>query len=149
LGALAFLGLKERTKDVDIVCRSREPEVGKFRREYPLKYKVKAEYFVDGLFQTIRIKVYLEKAYPSPQQDFPNIDLKILDVHDIILTKLNRSQQKDIEDIVRVLSQTAISKTELDKRFRYLLKFTMASNKEHFAGNYTSFLNDYGSLLKP
>ncbi len=147
--ALVFLDMKEGTTDVDIVCRSTEPEVAKFCREYLGKYKVKSECFIDGLFKGIRIKDYLKNAYSLDQEEFPNIDLKILNLYDIILMKIDRSLPRDLEDISKAARQGKISRDELDKRFKTLLESTMRSHKEHFAEQYKKFMQQLGSTLQP
>ncbi|MDP4012256.1 MAG: DUF6036 family nucleotidyltransferase [Candidatus Nanoarchaeia archaeon] len=145
--ALSTLGLKSTTEDVDIVCRSSEPIVANFCREYLKRYKVKVEFFVDGLFKNIRIKDYLESAYPYVQDEFQNLDIKLLSLPDIILTKISRSLPRDFEDIARVLQKQEISETELDKRFLYLLKNTIG-DKTDFKEKYDNFKKLYGTLLK-
>lgn len=146
--ALTFLGLKKVTEDVDLVCRSTEPVVGNFCRDYRKQYSVKVEFFIDGLFKNIRIKDYLKNAYLIEQKEFPNIELKILNIYDIILTKINRSLPRDFNDIELALSLVDVSEKELDKRFKYLFKFTMG-DKQDFADNYDKFKSLFGRLLKP
>ncbi|MBN1645002.1 hypothetical protein JW851_03115 [Candidatus Woesearchaeota archaeon] len=73
--ALIFFGVKNRTKDVDIVCRSTEPEVSAFCKEYLRKYKTKVHAFIDGLFKTMRIKDYLQKAIPVELPEYPNLNV--------------------------------------------------------------------------
>ena len=144
--ALSTLGLKSATEDVDIVCRSSEPIVANFCRDYVKKYKVKVEFFIDGLFKNIRIKDYLESAYPYMQDEFQNLNLKILSLPDIILTKISRSMKKDLDDVSRILHKQEIIEVELDKRFAYLLKNTIG-DKSDFMDKYNNFKRLYGSLL--
>lgn len=146
--ALVILGLKERTNDVDLVVRSTEPEVAAFCREYAKKYKVKVEFFVDGLFKSVRVKDYLEKATLLETPEFPNVSVHLLDIHDIILTKTARFLKRDQVDIKNVLEKTEISAADLDKRFKYYLKFFMGP-KDGFIAKYEVLKKAYGHLLKP
>ncbi|GEM_PF-4684750 len=147
--ALVFLGFKEATKDIDIVCRSVEPEVAKFCVEYMSRFKVKAEFFIDGLFKGIRIKDYLKQSYVIDQSEFPNIELKILNIYDIVLMKIDRSLPRDLEDVSEVARKGGINEKELDARFNYLLRFTMNSYREHFTYQYQTFKKQFGSIFKP
>ena len=63
--------------------------------------------------------------------------------------KIDRLLPRDMDDIVAVLSKSEISKKELDARFNYLMKFTMASHKENFMEKYKAFNKQLGQLLKP
>ncbi len=146
--ALVALGLKKLTRDVDLVVRSSEPETAKFCQEYASKYKVKVEFFVDGLFKHVRVKDYLEKATTIDAPEFANLIIKILNIYDIILTKTNRFEDKDQKDILNILSQMEISTSDLDKRFKYYLKYFMGPNDE-FVENYETLKKAYGHLLKP
>jgi len=145
--ALNILGFKGATADVDIVCRSSEPEVAKFCQEYFRRYGIKVEFFVDGLFSNIRVKDYLQKAYKFDQDEFPNIQLKIFNLYDIALTKINRLLQKDLDDLTRVLESGAITESELDARFKFLLKNTIG-DKEHFQQQYQKFKTLFKDLLR-
>lgn len=146
--ALVYLGLKDQTKDVDLAVRSTEPEVAAFCRTYKSKYKVKVEFFVDGLFKHVRVKDYLEKATSVEAPEFPNLLVKILNIYDVILTKTARWLDRDQEDIKNALEKTEISASDLDKRFKYYLKYFMGP-KDDFIENYGKLKTAYGSLLKP
>lgn len=78
--ALTVLGVKKVTKDIDVVYRCVHPEVGKFCQEYLAKYKHTVHCFVDGLFKTMRIKDYLQKAMPLALPNFPNLEVRLLNV---------------------------------------------------------------------
>ncbi len=145
--ALVILGLKNATRDVDLVVRSTEPEVAKFCKEYPSRYKVKVEFFVDGLFKHIRVKDYLAKAIDFVGGEFLNVTVKILNIYDIILTKMNRFEEKDQIDIQNIMSKMKISAKDLDERFHYYLKYFM-DPKDDFIEKYKTLKNAYGNLLK-
>jgi hypothetical protein len=144
--ALIFFGAKKLTKDVDIVYRSIHPEVGKFCKEYPKKYKHPVHCFVDGLFKSIRIKDYLKKATPLKIPELSNLEVKLLNVYDIILTKIDRWLPRDQEDIGNVLSSLEISKSDLDQRFKYSLKFYLGP-KDDFIKHYGEFKQAFGNKL--
>lgn len=146
--ALVLLGIKETTKDIDIAYRSVHPEVGKFCQEYLHKYKFPVHCFVDGLFKTMRIKDYLQKAMIMPQTEFINLEIKILDIYDIILTKINRWHPGDIDDITDILIATQISESELDCRFNSILKMYMGP-KDDLIKNYNEFKKIFGNKLHP
>jgi hypothetical protein len=138
--ALVALKVKDQTRDVDLVVRSTEPEVAAFCREYFKKYKVKAEFFVDGLFVNVRVKDYLIRALPLEMEEFPNLTIKILDIYDVILTKTLRFSSRDQEDIANALMRININSNELEKRFKYYLK--------HFLGPKEDFINKHEILKK-
>lgn len=145
--ALTLLGLKKATEDIDIICRSTDPIVANFCREYPKRYKIKVDFFIDGLFKNIRIKDYLVSAYPHNEAEFPNIELKILNLHNILLMKIARFLPRDLDDVAKVLSLTDVNEKDLDQRFRYLIKYTMG-DKTDFVEKYENFKRLYGNLLK-
>jgi hypothetical protein len=146
--ALIFFGAKRLTNDVDIVCRSTQPEVSAFCKEYLRKYKIKVHAFIDGLFKTMRIKDYLQKAMPLELPEYPNLKVKILNVYDIILTKINRWLPRDQEDIGNVLFLMEISKSDLDRRYKQLLR-TYMGPKNDFIKHYEEFKQVLGNKLHP
>lgn len=143
---LTILGVKKVTKDIDVVYRCIHPEVGKFCQEYMAKYKYKVHCFVDGLFQAMRIKDYLQKAMPFELPQFPNLEVKLLNIYDVILTKVNRWYPEDQKDISDILSLMEISEFELDKRFKYLLKYYMGQ-KDDLIRHYGEFKQALGNKL--
>lgn len=146
--ALVTLGVKNSTKDIDIVYRSIHPEVGKFCQEYLHRYKFPVHCFIDGLFKTMRIKDYLAKAAIMQQTKFTNLEIKILDIRDIILTKIDRWYPRDIDDINDILTAIQIKAFELDARFHFILK-TYMGPKDDFMNKYNEFKKIFGNKLHP
>lgn len=146
--ALCALGLKDRTRDVDLVVRSTQREVAAFCREYLQRYKVKVDFFVDGLFHSVRVADYLQKAFSVNAPEFPNLEVKILNIYDVILTKTLRFIERDQVDIKNVVSQMPISASELDNRANYYLKHFLGP-KDDFIQNYNLLKRAFGHLFKP
>ncbi|MBR9692174.1 hypothetical protein GOV06_05315 [Candidatus Woesearchaeota archaeon] len=136
--ALSFLGIKEHTKDVDVAISSTDRDVKQFCIDYKRKYGIPVHFFVDGLFKNIRIKDYFKNADSIDASEFENVELRLLNINDIILTKLNRYGAEDKEDLEKVLENTSIDRSQLDVRYRQYLKFYMGP-KEEFMRNYAEF----------
>ena len=136
--ALSLLGIKEHTKDIDVCISSDDRDVKQFCIDYTKKYKVPVHFFVDGLFKNVRVKDYFEKSYPLDLPEFPNLEVRVFNIYDIVLTKINRYAHEDKEDLEKVLKLYKLNDEDLNKRFKQYLKFYMGP-KEKFIKDYKKF----------
>ena len=149
--ALSLLGYKESTKDVDLLVPS--------EKEYErlLKFLIRAGYQrVAGngwkrsgdviqydvypgkrVFQTELIGSPLEAYGHQKIWEGKKISLGILNSVDLIITKLFRGTEQDVEDCLVLLDHEAISLQALEKRYRETARYEIGEervikNLEHF-----------------
>lgn len=147
--ALILYGAKKETEDVDICIQDKEVE--DFVIEYRRKSKIKIDAFIVGLFATLGMPDFLERAFPSPKKmKFKYIDVFLMNPYDIILTKLDRWKEKDQIDLRSLLTKMQIKREELEERYRFCLKHFRGSKKqkEKFMNNFNTFMNLLGNLLQ-
>jgi len=150
--ALTFLGVKASTKDIDLMV----PEIGEY--DYlisilkQLGYKQASGWgwardsaFIFDLFRgkTIHTTELLESPLVQGNhilvKEFTKIYLGVLNYYDIIISKLFRATEVDIEDCLLLLrhSKEEIDTKRLRMRFRETASFDVSevkvnSNFEHF-----------------
>ena len=131
--ALTLLGVKDTTKDIDLII----PDLAKY--EYLLKMLMQLGYKTAGgsgwtrgdnfIFDLFKGKyVHTTELLESPidkenhilMKEFSNIYLGILNYYDIIITKLFRGDSIDIDDCLSLIENkgTEINRDKLVKRFR-------------------------------
>ena len=150
--ALTLLGIKPSTKDIDLIV----PDIAEY--EYligilkQLGYKsvtgwgwLRAEGFVFDLFRgkavhtTELLESPLSRDNHIPVKEFDRIYLGILNYYDIIISKLFRASEVDIEDCLLLLKSKKkdIDLKRLEVRFKKTASFDVSESKvnknlEHF-----------------
>jgi len=134
--ALVLMNLKESTKDVDF-CLS-----GKDYNEFEqtkVKTQFKVDLFKNGYIFCQQLPEDYVKFSLSSKHKFKNINLKLLNPHDIIITKLARFNERDIEDILQLLNHKKIKKEKLRERFE-IIKKTYPGNEKILEENFNQIL---------
>ncbi len=127
--AMMFLGLKEYTKDIDLVFLNKEDR--KIFKEILIKigYKEMESRLVYGARENIpqmvfladwRIDLFLPEVISfifsenmqkriEETHEYNNLIIKIADPHDILLMKCATERQKDIDDVESIMKNTTIN----------------------------------------
>lgn len=127
--AMMFLGLKEYTKDIDLVFSNKEDR--KIFKEALIKigYKEMESRIIYGARENIPQMVYLadwridlflpevidfifsENAQGRiiETHEYSNLIIKVADPHDILLMKCATERQKDINDVESIMKNTIIN----------------------------------------
>lgn len=141
--AMTLLNLKESTKDVDFCVDSKD--FAEF------KTTVKSDLFVVDIFQNGFIFAlqlpgdYREKAIHYKQK-FQHLNLKILILEDIILTKTSRLNTRDIEDIKSLANTGKIDLNILKERFKEIVD-TFGGREEDFRYHFDLILKMFFSSV--
>ena len=112
--AMTLLDLKPSTMDIDFTLPSSDlPEFEKALKNNPSGYKV--DRWVDGcVFCQTLPGDYIDKSVPIRQ--FSKILLKALHPVDIVVTKIGRLNQRDIQDIEACIKKCEITGAEIKTR---------------------------------
>ncbi len=112
--AMTLLDLKPSTIDIDFTIPSSDlPEFEQALKNNPTGYKV--DRWADGyVFCQSLPDDYLVKSVKI--KEFSHISLRALHPVDIIVTKIGRLNQRDIQDIETCIKKFKISKEEITKR---------------------------------
>jgi hypothetical protein len=139
--ALTLLNLKASTKDIDFTLPLGE-DIKKFESLFNrLKIKqvamrrFKAENFLidiyyDGQIFTTTFPDDLVKEC-TIIHDFRNIQLYVLSLYDIIISKIARSSVDDEQDIKTIFEKENINLNKLKKRYRQIQELTSDKNMEY------------------
>ena len=112
--AMTLLDLKPSTIDIDFtIPRSDLPEFEQALKNNPTGYKV--DRWADGcIFCQSLPNDYQDKSIKI--KEFTNISLRALHPVDIIVTKIGRLNQRDIQDIEKCIKEFKISETAIRAR---------------------------------
>lgn len=142
--SLTLLGVKDTTKDIDLII----PDLAEY--EYLLKILTQLGYkaaggsgwtrgdgFIFDLFKgkyvhsTELLESPLDKENHILMKEFSNIYLGILNYYDIIITKLFRGDSIDIDDCLSLIKNkgTEINRDQLIKRFRETASYDVSEIK--------------------
>ena len=128
--AMTLLDLKASSIDIDFtVPCSDMPEFDRIRNSVPHGYKI--DVWPDGaVFCTTLPDDYLDRS--SNIISFEKILLKALHPVDIVVTKIGRLDNRDIEDIGDCIKKCSIKKEDLEKR---ALNVIYVFNEENYKYN--------------
>lgn len=93
-----------------------------------------------------RIFDYSAGAKDYKELGLKNIKFKLMNIYDIILTKIRRFEGRDLEDLKKIVTKLDISKSILERRFGHL--YAYQEDKENFKKRYNDFSELFGGSLK-
>ncbi len=91
----------------------------------------------------LRIPDYEENALEYKALKLKNINLKLLNPADIVISKLCRSAPKDINDIKKMLDDKEISVNDIRRRLTNLMRSQFVDYRAELDNKVTSFLESY------
>lgn len=112
--AMTLLDLKHSTIDIDFNVLS--VDHGDFNKALAnLSHGFKVDIFIDGMIFSQALPAdYLEKSVPITS--FQHINLKALHPVDIVVTKIGRLNERDIQDIEACVKKSKLSKIQVQER---------------------------------
>lgn len=145
---MVTLKLRQRTIDIDIAVPKRDAKIAKKVCDDLLKTsRISAHVLVNGDFVTFTIPDFWERAMPY-ETEFKNVELRLLNINDVLLTKIDRNLEADQADVIAIMSTIQdINWQDLKTRFQLYLSLYHgpADRKQEFVQNFDSFLKTYGS----
>jgi len=139
--AMTLLNGKPSTRDVDFTIPSEfYDEFEDALRVIPHGFEIQC--WKDGLvFSNILPGDYLKRSKPIKTK-MKNICLSCLHPVDIVVTKIGRLNQRDIEDIETCIKKFKIKKDDIKKRVK---KIDYVGSQEHYETNLHRVIQEYYS----
>jgi ABC-type phosphate transport system auxiliary subunit len=128
--AMTLLDLKPSTRDIDFTAPGKDfDEFERVLKSVPHGFEVQG--WRDGtVFSQTLPEDYLEKS--KPIADFKHIHLKALHPVDIVVTKIGRLNQRDLQDIEVCIEKFKLSKTQVKERANQV---QYVGREEHYKYN--------------
>ncbi len=155
--ALTLAGLKDVSHDVDIIVRTANPkQFEDFSKRYNQVAKrlgiIEGEHgpFPEFDMSLLEMKDYFARAHPYQSIRLKRITILLMDIYDIVLSKLNRSIKRDIDDIKKLIATDLLSKNQLKQRYFELMRQQEDMEiRKHFVGKVETFFEKFGNKLQP
>ena len=138
--ALVLERLKASTKDIDFCVETKKDYGMLIKAIKKIEDSFKIDLWHDGYIFTLQLPEDYIARSKTVKTGLKSITLKILSPSDIILTKVSRLNQRDIEDIESVIKNKKIDKKRLIGRFNIV--------KKSYAGSEKVYEENFKSILK-
>ncbi len=138
--ALVLKNIKESTKDIDFLTTSDYEEIKKLFTLAGLKEKSSSKVCNIWHLENTRIDIFYDEfilGTPLPDdwkklsehiKNISKIRLYVLNWYDIIITKIARSESRDIDDAIKIIKTQKIDFGKLKKRYYGLAPTSLISN---------------------
>lgn len=153
--AMVLSNIKEATKDIDFLTTERQETIRKLFTLAGLKEKDSSKLCNIWYLGDIRVDMFYDefimgislpddwKEKSEHLRDIGELKLFILNWEDIIITKISRSEQRDIEDALDIIKAKNIDFKELKKRYYKLAEVSIIPNYDRkFKDLEMTFKND-------
>ena len=141
--AMVLKKIKESTKDIDFLTTASYENIKKLfrlaglREESPSKIcntwrleKTRIDIFYDGFIMGIPFPDdWKEKS--EKIKGIGKINLYILNWYDLIITKISRSEKRDIEDILKIIKSQGLDFNLLKKRYYSLAETALVADYDY------------------
>ncbi|MBI2137918.1 hypothetical protein HYU12_05405 [Candidatus Woesearchaeota archaeon] len=115
--AMTLLGLKDSTKDVDFCTESKKEQGVIKAASEKVDNQTRIDLFSEGYIFSVQLPDDYVTRAKTVKESFKNLKLKILHPIDIIVSKTDRLNERDIEDIEALIKKKRITKTKLQQRY--------------------------------
>ncbi|MEK6857448.1 MAG: DUF6036 family nucleotidyltransferase [Nanoarchaeota archaeon] len=127
--AMVLKGIKESTKDIDFLTTAKKSKINELFTLAGLREKNISQLCNTWYLGDIRIDIFYNEfilGFSLPEdwktlsehiRDIGKIKLFILDWHDIIITKIDRSEKRDIEDCLVIIKHQKLNFQKLKERY--------------------------------
>lgn len=141
--AMVIKNIKESTKDIDFLTTESYEKIKRLfslaglKEESPNKIcniwrldKIRIDMFYDGFIMGIPFPSdWKEKS--EKIKEINKIKLYILNWYDLIITKISRSEKRDIEDIIAIIKSQKLDFEFLKNRYYSLAETSMISDYDY------------------
>jgi len=141
--AMVLKGIKESTKDIDFLTSSKYEKIKRLFENAGLKEQNSSQLCNIWKLNDIRIDLFYDsfilgtdlpddwKELSEHIKDIGKIKLYILNWYDIIITKLARSEDRDIQDCISIIKSQKISIKKLEKRYYNLAETSLIADYDY------------------
>ena len=138
--AMILRNIKETTKDIDLLTIENQEKIRKLFNLAGLKEKDTSKLCNIWYLENIRIDLFYDefifgislpndwKDKSEHLKDIGKVKLYILNWQDIIITKIARNEQRDIDDAIDIIKAENINFEELKKRYYNLAEESIISD---------------------
>ncbi|MBW2989205.1 nucleotidyltransferase [Candidatus Woesearchaeota archaeon] len=138
--AMVLGNIKEATKDIDFLTTSDYETVKSLFKLAGLEEKSSSKLCNIWYLEGTRLDIFYDEfimgiTLPDDWKDLSEkidkvgkVKLYILNWFDIIITKIARSEQRDIEDIMKIMSKAKIDLAKLKKRYYGLAEVSLINS---------------------
>lgn len=138
--AMVIRNIKESTKDIDFLTTLDQKKIRELFSLAGLVEKEKSRLYNVWYLDDIRIDLFYDefimgitlpddwKKLSEHIMDIGKVRLYILNWYDIIITKIARSEQRDIEDILEIMKKQKIDLKILKKRYYEIAPVSLISD---------------------
>ena len=153
--AMILKNIKETTKDIDFLTTENQENIRKLFNLAGLKEKDPSKLCNIWYLKNIRIDLFYDESLfgitlpndwkdkSEHLKDIGKVKLYILNWQDIIITKVARNEQRDIEDAIDIIKAENINFEDLKERYYNLAEESIISDyDERFKALDKSYKND-------
>lgn len=152
--AMVLKNIKEATKDIDFLTTSKYENIKKLFTLAGLKEKSPSKICNIWYLGNIRIDIFYDsfiigtslpddwKEISEHIKDIGKLKLYILNWYDIIITKIARSELRDIEDSIKIIRTQRIDFNKLKKRYYELSPASLIVDYDYKFKHLEGKLND-------
>jgi hypothetical protein len=138
--AMVLKGIKESTKDIDFLTTNTYDEIKKIFILAGLKEKESSLLCNVWYMKNIRIDIFYNdfifgisllkdwKILSEHVKKIGKVKLYILNWYDLIITKIARSEERDILDIIDIINKLEIDFKKLKKRYYQIAETSLINN---------------------
>ena len=155
--AMILKNIKETTKDIDFLTTEKQEKIRKLFNLAGLKEKAPSKLCNIWHLENIRIDLFYDefifgitlpndwKDKSEHLKDIGKVKLYILNWQDIIITKIARNEQRDIDDAIDIIKAEKINFEELKERYYNLAETSIISGyDEKFKALKKAYKDDTG-----
>lgn len=145
---LNLIGLKNETLDIDFIIESDSNLLHAIVTVAILNLGYETQIQRRGKIVTYNLPSnYVEKSITADiNKNFKNLTILILSPLDILISKLGRYVDKDIEDIARILLTCRYPLEQIEARFKEFYD-KYGGDKKQFTANFEKFKRQYKQVL--
>lgn len=138
--AMVIKGIKESTKDIDFLTTNKYEEIKEIFTLAGLKEKQSSQICNIWYMGDIRIDIFYNefifgisltsdwKELSENVKNIGTVKLNILNWYDLIITKIARSEERDILDIIEIINKLNLDFEKLKKRYYKIAETSLINN---------------------
>lgn len=138
--AMTLLGLKDTTKDVDF-CTGTKKDYDIIKAIIEKSdSRIRVDLFREGYIFSVQLPENYARLARPVKTSFGNVKLKTLHPMDLIISKTDRLNERDIEDIEVLIK--SVNKAKLQQRYKQVID-SIPGRRENFEYNMRQVLKLY------